>query len=66
MLRAVYPSGVSPTGGLAEVLVRCALEEGGSEEVRRGLDGKGVEWEGEVDGVGVLIENVGVRRLAGL
>lgn len=65
-LRAIWPSGVSPTGKLAEVLVRCAEETGEANVVRRELEGKGVTWEGKGTGVGVLIENVGLRRLAGL
>ena len=65
-LRTVWPSGVSPTGKLAEVLVKCVEEVGGKEEVERAYQGKGVSFDGQGDGVGVLIENVGLRRLAGL
>lgn len=65
-LKILYPSGHSPTGNLAEVLVRCVEETGGPEEVKKMMMGKGITWEGEGDGVGVLIENVGMRRLAGL
>lgn len=65
-LKSVYPSGVSPTGKLAEVLVQCVEETREAEQVRKKFEGKGVKWEGEGDQVGVLIENVGMRRLAGL
>lgn len=66
LLRAAWPSGVSPTGKLAEVLVRCVEEQGAKEVVERAYHGKGVSFDGEGEGVGVLIENVGLRRLAGL
>ena len=65
-LRAVWPSGVSPTGKLAEILVKCVEEVGAKGEVERAYRGKGVSFDGQGDGVGVLIENVGLRRLAGL
>lgn len=74
------PGTVTPTGALALVGERCVLEGGaGREEVRRGWvggegggkgkGGKGVSFEeGEEvgEGVGVLVENVGIRRLAGI
>ena len=66
MLRAVYPNGVSPTGKLAEVLLKCVEEKNAAEEVRKTFEGKGVSWDGEGESIGVLIENVGLRRLAGL
>lgn len=68
ILRAVWTNGVSPTGKLAEVLLRCVEEGGDSSEVRKSFEGKGVIWEGGTDrsDVAVLIENVGLRRLAGL
>ena len=66
VLRAAYPTGVSPTGKLAEILVRCVEEKGTKEKVERAYQGKGVSFDGEGEGVGVLIENVGLRRLAGL
>lgn len=66
VLRAAWPSGVSPTEKLAEVLVRCVEEKGTQEEVERAYQGKGVSFDGEGEGVGVLIANVGLRRLAGL
>ena len=66
VLRLAWPSAVSPTGKLAEVLLCCAEEQGPKEEVKKAFEGKGVTWEGNGDGVGVLIENVGMRRLAGL
>ena len=66
VIRAAYPSVVSPTGKLAEVLVGCVEEQGAKEDVERAYRGKGVGFDGEGEGVGVLIENVGVRRLAGL
>lgn len=66
VLRAAWPSGVSPTGKLAEILVRCVEEKGTKEEVEKAYQGKGVSFDGEGEGVGVLIENVGLRRLVGL
>ena len=66
MLRAAWPSAVSPTGKLAEILVKCAEEQGTKEDIERVYRGKGVSFDGEGEGVGVLIENVGLRRLAGL
>lgn len=66
MLRAALPASVIPTGNLADVLVKCVEETGKKDEVKRALEGKGVTWDSEGEDVGVLIENVGVRRLAGL
>ncbi|KAL8739863.1 MAG: hypothetical protein Q9190_007375 [Brigantiaea leucoxantha] len=63
VLRSLWPAGVSPTRELAEVLVKCALERGEKEEVRQTMGGKGVVVE-EGEGLGVLLENVGIRRLA--
>ena len=65
-LRAAWPNAVSPTGILARVLVKCVEEWGGKEEVERVYGGKGVSFEGQGEGVAVLIENVGLRRLGGL
>lgn len=65
-LRLAYPNGVSPTGKLADVLVKCAEKQGTNAEVRKTFEGKGVTWEGQGQGLGLLIENVGMRRLAGL
>ena len=68
LVRAVWPNGVIPTGKLAEILLKCVEEEGGSQEVKKAFEGKGVSWEGggDADSVAVLIENIGIRRLAGL
>ena len=66
VFRAAYPNGVSPTGKLSEVLVKCVEDQGAKEEVEKAYKGKGVIFEGEGEGVGILIENVGLRRLAGL
>lgn len=66
VLRVAWPSGVSPTGKLAEVIVRCVEEKGAKEEVERAYQGKGVSFDGEGEGVGVLIDSGGLRRLAGL
>lgn len=64
--RTLWPSSVSPTTGLADVLVRCCAEElDGRKEVAAKLMGKGVTVE-DGERLGVLIENVGLRRLAGL
>ena len=65
VLRTLLPSLVSPTKHLAEVLVRCAKEEKGKEETRGWLKGKGVTWDEDVP-FGVLIENIGLRQLAGI
>lgn len=65
-LRTLWPSAVSPTKNLADVLVRCcATETNGRVEVAAKLGGKGVSVE-DSERLGVLIENVGLRRLAGL
>ena len=53
-------------GKVPEVLLRCAEEQGTSEEIKKSFEGKGVTWDGEVERAGVLIENIGIRRLAGL
>ena len=66
LLRAAYPNGVSPTGKLAEVLIKCVDQQRTKEEVEMAFQGKGVSFDGEGERVGVLIENVGLRRLAGL
>ena len=65
LFRILTPSFVSPAKHLAEVLVLCAKEERGKEEARGWLEGKGVTWEENVP-FGVLIENVGLRQLAGI
>ena len=65
VLRAILPNGVSPTGVLAQILVKCVEEQGGREEVERVYGGKGVSLEGQGEGVGVLIQYVGVRWLGG-
>lgn len=65
-MRAAWPSAVSPTGKLAEVLVKCAEELGTKEDVERVYRGVGTSFDRQGEGVGVLIENVGLRRLAGL
>lgn len=56
---------VSPTGPLAEVLVRCAEETAAKEDVRAQMEGKGLVIE-QGAALGVLLENTGIRRLAGL
>ena len=66
VLRAAWPNGVSPTGKLVEVLLRCTEEQGTSEEIKKAFEGKGVTWDGEVERAGALIENMRMRRLAGL
>ena len=66
VLRTAFPGSVSPTGKLADVLVKCVEEKGAKEEVERIYQGKGVSFDGQGQEVGVLIENVGLRRLAGL
>ncbi|KAK4692513.1 hypothetical protein P7C71_g4714, partial [Lecanoromycetidae sp. Uapishka_2] len=65
-LRLAWPNGVSPTGKLAEVLVRCVENQGTNTEIRENFEGRGVTWEGQGQAIGLLIENTGVRRLAGL
>ena len=66
VLRAAWPSGVSPTEELAEILVKRVEEKRAKEEAKRAHQGKGVGFDGEGEEVGFLIENVGLRRLAGL
>lgn len=66
VLRPDWPSGVSPSGKLAGAQVRCVEEQGAGEELGRAYQGKGVRFNGETEGVGSLIENIGWRRLAGL
>lgn len=66
VLRADWPSGVSPAGKLAGVQVRCVEAQGAGEELERAYQGKGVRFDGETEGVGSLIENIEWRRLAGL
>ncbi|KAL8652649.1 MAG: hypothetical protein Q9210_002559 [Variospora velana] len=63
--RALWPNGVSPTGPLAEVLVRCAEETAAKEDVVAQLEGKGVAIEQGAT-LGFVLENAGIRRLAGL
>ncbi|KAL8780394.1 MAG: hypothetical protein Q9213_006479 [Squamulea squamosa] len=65
LLRTVWPSGVSPTGPLAEFLESCALETASMEDVKVRIQGTGVTIE-EGDTLGVLLANKGIRRLAGL
>ncbi|KAI4201497.1 MAG: hypothetical protein LQ348_001634 [Seirophora lacunosa] len=64
-VRALWPSVVTPTGPLAEVLVRCAEETATKEDVRAQMEGKGLVIE-QGAALGVLLENMGIRRLAGL
>lgn len=67
LVRALYPSGISPTGKLAEVLVDLVEEKRTAAKTKEALSGKGVTWEAaKADELGVLLENVGLRRLAGL
>lgn len=66
VLRADRPSGVTPSGKLAGVQVRCVEEQGAGEELERAYQGKGLSFDGETEGVGSLTENVDWRRLAGL
>ena len=66
LITTLSPGRAIPTGPLATALLRCAEEKGPADKVRKHLDGQGVTWEGEGDRVGVLVENVGLRRLAGL
>ncbi|KAL9021138.1 MAG: hypothetical protein Q9185_001677 [Variospora sp. 1 TL-2023] len=63
--RTLWPNGVTPTGPLAEVLVRCAEETAAKEDVVARLGGKGVAIEQGAT-LGVVIENEGIRRLADL
>ncbi|KAL8841871.1 MAG: hypothetical protein Q9170_000744 [Blastenia crenularia] len=63
--RAVWPNGVSPTGPLAGVLVRCAQETESKEDIKGDMGGSGLVIE-EGETTGVLLTNVGIRRLAGL
>ena len=51
---------------MAEVLVKWVEEKRAKEEVERRHQGKRVSFDGEREEVGVLIENVGLRGLAGL
>ena len=64
--RTLYPSGVSPTKSLADVLVSCVERQDSAEKIKVSMQGRGVTWEGKGEQVGVLVANVGVRRLAGL
>lgn len=64
-LRAIWPNSLSPTGPLAEVLVRCAEETTTKEDVGVEMEGKGFAME-EGATLGVLLVNTGIRRLAGL
>ena len=66
VLRVAWPSGVSPTGALAGLLIRCVEGQGRRGEVEKAYQGKGVSFDGQGEEVAVLIENVGLRRLAGL
>ena len=67
VLRLAWTSAVNSRGRLAEVLLRCVEEEQGSkEEVKKAFEGKDVTWEGEGEVIGLLTENMGMRRLAGL
>lgn len=59
VLSLAWPNGVSPTGQMAGVLVRCLEERGTKTEVREAFEGKGVK------GTGFSIENTGIRRLRG-
>ncbi|MCJ1266674.1 hypothetical protein MMC22_006559 [Lobaria immixta] len=66
VFRTLWPSAMIPTTSLADVLVRCCAEEtNGRDELAAKLAGKGVTVE-DGERLGVLIENVGLRRLAGL
>ncbi|KAL8851947.1 MAG: hypothetical protein Q9221_003158 [Calogaya cf. arnoldii] len=65
LLRTVWPSGITPTGPLAELLENCALENASKEDVKTKIQGKGVTLE-EGETLGVLLANTGIRRLAGL
>ncbi|KAL8709467.1 MAG: hypothetical protein Q9220_005850 [cf. Caloplaca sp. 1 TL-2023] len=65
LLRAVWPGGISPTGALAEVLERCAVETSSKEEIKSKMQGSGFAVE-EGDALGVLLANTGIRRLAGI
>ena len=66
VFRTFYPSGVSPTQPLAEMLVTLVERQDPAEDIKVSMQGRGVTWEGEGEQVGILIANVGVRRLAGL
>ena len=61
-IRALAPSHVIPTGSLANVLVRCVEEKGSLDEIRSKMNGVGCIIEGD----NILLENTGIRRLAGL
>lgn len=66
VFRTLWPSVVSPTTSLADVLVRyCAEETDERDKVAAKLAGKGVTVEDD-ECLGVLIENVGLQRLAKL
>ena len=66
VLRLVWPSAMSPMRKLAEVLLRCVEEQRSKKEVKKAFEKKGIIWEGDGDVVEGLIENVGMRRFAGL
>lgn len=65
LFRTVWPSGVTPTGPLAELLENCALDTASKDDFKARVQGKGVTVE-EGDTLGVLLANTGIRRLAGL
>ena len=65
LLRTFWPNGISLTGPLAAISEDCALETGSKDEVKARIQGKGVTIE-EGDTLGVLLPNMGIRRLAGL
>ena len=65
VLRLVWPSAMSPTGKLAEVLLRCVEEQRSKKEAKKAFEKRGRFWEGDGDVIEVLIENVGMR-FAGL
>ena len=59
------PSAMSPTGKLAGDLLRC-IEKQQPKEVKKALDKKGVMREDDGDVVEILVQKMGMRRLAGL
>ena len=66
VFRLVWSSAMSPTGKLTGVLLRGVEEQRSKKEVKKASDKRGIIWEGDGDVVEVLIENVGMRRFAGL
>ena len=64
--RFIWPSAMSPTGKLAGDLLRGIEEQQPKEEVKKAFDKKGDMWEDDGDVVEILVQKMGMRRLAGL